>query len=235
MTFAGFWYSAARKVPAHPGRVGGVIVPRAIVVHTTDCMPGSFNGIVQRWSTEAGEQCAAHFIIGRSEIDGVVQFAPINKNANHAGGSRKVNGKLMPFHGNFVVGGVVIHPNTMTVGIELDCAGYLGRRKAGVDSYIHADSGSPVPAYDVQVDARGIGWHRVTDYQYAQLDLLLRDLESVLLPLSVDTTIAPNGAYAGNGVPWAAMPTARVVGHVTLDPNNKTDPGPFVLDWMRKR
>lgn len=44
--------------------------------------------------------------------------------------------------------------------------------------------------------------------------------------------VRPNGDYKANGVPWAKMEGA-IVGHATLDPTNKTDPGPFVTAWLK--
>lgn len=38
----GWWIQAMQK-PAHKGRIGGTIVPKAVVVHTTDMMTGTFN------------------------------------------------------------------------------------------------------------------------------------------------------------------------------------------------
>jgi N-acetyl-anhydromuramyl-L-alanine amidase AmpD len=48
-------------------------------------------------------------------------------------------------------------------------------------------------------------------------------------------TIASNGTYTDNGAKWAQLEHARIVGHVTLDPGNKTDPGPELIDWIKSR
>ncbi len=39
-----------------------------------------------------------------------------------------------------------------------------------------------------------------------------------------------------NGKPptWSAPPSSSLVGHVTLDPNRKTDPGPQMMSWLRE-
>lgn len=57
---------------------------------------------------------AAHFLIGRDAATGLIQLAPVTNNANHAGGSG---------HGNFVAGAQKWHPNSVSVGIEVHCAG----------------------------------------------------------------------------------------------------------------
>jgi hypothetical protein len=121
LTWDNGWWRSARRTPAHEGRLGKTIVPRAAVVHTTDMQPGTFKTIVRSWTTRGGVQGAyhcAHFLIGRTPEDGVVQFAQITRNANHAGG---------PGPGYFLVKdsrGLAqkVHPNTVAVGIELDCA-----------------------------------------------------------------------------------------------------------------
>jgi N-acetylmuramoyl-L-alanine amidase CwlA len=113
---SGGWWSIATRREAHRDHVGGAIAPFAVVVHTTDMTPESFDGLVHRWGTEVGEGNGAHFIIGRSEVQGVIQLVPINRNANHAGGEQS---------GSFVAGTQHWQPNHVAVGIELHCAGGL--------------------------------------------------------------------------------------------------------------
>lgn len=223
----GFWVHAT-KVPAHPGRVGPSIVPQTVVVHTTDCMPGSMSTIVRSWATAPGEGNGAHFIIGRDEKAGVVQLVPVTRNGNHAGGRPKHGWYKMP-------SGALIHPNTCSVGIELDCAGKLRWRPAYAAA-IHPDTGREIPMSDVYVDKLGYPWHVCTDWQLRTLCQLLTSLRQVLHPTPPGLTVQPDGEYVANGVAWAASPTWSpvIVGHATLDPVNKTDPGPQVLDYIRE-
>ena len=171
MTWTAGYYSGARRVDAHPGRVGGPIVPWAVVVHTTDMAPETFAALVSAWRTKPGVGDCSHFLIGRDAMEGVVQFVPIDRNSNSAGG---------PHHGVFVAGGIEWHPNTVSVGVELHCAGGV-QRIGGEWRLVEGGkpTGAPIPDLDVIPDpARpGRGWHRVTDYQYAQLETLLHELE----------------------------------------------------------
>lgn len=222
------WYYNAKGMPAHPGRLGATIAPKAIVVHTTDMYPGAFNALVKAWQSKPGKGNAAHFLIGRTEADGIVQFAPITRNANHAGG--------IPY-GKFREGSVDYHPNRVTVGIELDCAGRLKRDKSG--NWIYPDNGKRIDSADVFVDTRGGGWHMVTEYQRRALKELVNDLQPCLKPFKPGTFVVPTGEYKANGVPWAEpfprYPYSKnLVGHVTLDPERKSDPGPQVTAWMEK-
>jgi hypothetical protein len=235
VTVTGGWYDGARRVDAHPGRVGMTIDPEVIVVHTTDCMPGSMPAIVRSWSSVAGNGACAHFIIGRDAASGVVQLIPTNRNANHAGGSPKHGWYQVPHPIDPKFGPEHVHPNTIAIGIELDCAGYLGRplMMAGRKVWYHPDTRRAVA--DVDVDEHGRGWHRVTTYQYEALGRLIDELRRWIRLPRIGLTIAPNGGYQDNGVPWAAMTQSAVVGHATLDPTNKTDPGAFVMAWIRSR
>jgi len=195
-----------------------------VVVHTTDMYPGTFDALVRAWVTRPGRGNAAHFLIGRTEADGVVQFAPITRNANHAGG---------PTHGNWrTPSGALVHPNTMSVGIELDCAGKL---KLDSDGRAHYPAdGWLIPKGDVDWSGR-MPWHAVTGYQMENLRRLLLDLRAVLKPLESGWTVSPSGSYRDNGVsPWADPYGPHVVGHVSLDPVNKTDPGPQVMRALRE-
>lgn len=219
------WYLHAKQTPAHPGRVGGTILPKAVVVHTTDMHPSAHDDLVRAWSTKPGAGNGAHFLIGRTAVQGVKQLCPITRNANHAGGS---NG-----HGWWKTGaGKLIHPNTVSVGIEIDNAGKLRKTVRGL--WVHPDSGRIIPPEDVYLGPRGTGWHKVNDYQLFELSELLRNLESCLGDLPPGTRISPNGDPAANGVPWAAGTDIKVTGHVSLDPANKNDPGPQVIAWLKE-
>lgn len=222
----GWWAGAIRK-PAHAGRVGGAINPWAVVVHTTDMLPEEWAALVHAWTDKAADGACAHFLIGRTEQEGVVQFVPINRNGNHAGG---------PGHGVFDTESARdVHPNLVTVGIELHCAGGVrlvsGQWRLVEDGVAH---GQPLPASDVIPDPHrpGRGWHVVTDYQRFRLAALLGELELVLGPL-------PAGASSrsiGEQVPsWGVPKTARTVGHVSLDPAHRADPWPPTMDWLRAR
>lgn len=226
------WWDGARRVPAHVGRVGGAIRPFATVVHTTDMLPGELKALVNAWTTRAGEGACAHFLIGRDVQDGVVQFVPITRNGNHAGG---------PGHGVFAathVGGnsaTPLHPNVVSVGIEVHCAG--GVRLMGGEWRLVEDGlahGAPLPASDVIPDPQrpGRGWHVVTDYQREQLAILLADLELVLAPLPASCTTK---AFGEVPAPFTVLPSARVVTHAQLDPVHRADPWQPTCEWLAKR
>ncbi len=240
-SFVKGWYTGARQWPIHVKRLGGTIAPRVTVVHTTDMAPGTMAALLKRWAEVPGEGAGAHFVIGkqaagqesRVPTGGVVQLAPINRNGNHAGGSKLIDGKRVPSHGWFrTPAGKLLHPNSYAVGIELDNAGKLARQD-GV--WVHKDSGKVIPSSDVFLDARGRGWERVTDYQLLALGALLDALDATLERFEAGVTIVPNGSYAANGVPEASLPWVREVGHWTLDPTRKTDPGPQVDAWLELR
>jgi|JI10StandDraft_1071094.scaffolds.fasta_scaffold00795_31 N-acetyl-anhydromuramyl-L-alanine amidase AmpD len=218
----GCW-SAATQRAAFAGRIGGEINPFAVVVHTTDMTPETFDGLLHRWTTEKGDGTCAHFLIGRDATAGVVQLAPITRNANHAGG---------PGHGNFVAGDQTWHPNLVSVGIELHCAGGVhlvdGRWRLIEDG---RPTGLPIPEADVIRDPQrpGRAWHKVTEYQYNQLQQLLADLELVLAPL-------PDGCVARSvdePARYARFATGRVVAHASLDWHDRADPWPPTCDWLR--
>jgi len=213
------WLSSARREEIHSSRIGGPIKPWGVVVHTTDMVPNSFGALIKAWQASAGKGNGAHFLIGRDESQGVVQLAPVDRNGNHAGG---------PAHGWFTVAGRQIHPNSVTVGIEVHNAGKLrlveGQWRNDAGKVFDPDNVSPDPL-------RGdVGWHTPTPYQLEKLDALLRALASQLAP-------APPAGLVPNGVSpaWSAPPSGALVGHVTLDPNRKTDPGPAIMAWLRAR
>jgi hypothetical protein len=220
------WWSLARQLPAFASRIGGDITPFAVVVHTTDMVPGALDGLLHRWSTEAGSGDCAHFIIGRDATQGIVQLAPITKNANHAGGDG---------HGSFVApNNQKWHPNLVSVGIEVHCAG--GLYKVNGNWFLLENGvaqGPAIPDEDVIQDENRAdrAWHKVTDYQYEQLGALLDGLEDVLAPLPASCTassIEPPPA-------WGVFATGRVVGHVSLHASQRNDPWPATCNWIRSR
>lgn len=235
------WYFGARKFPIHPRRMGGEIEPCGVVDHTTDMMPGTMPALLKRWRNEQSNGAGAHFVLGRraptaAELMseefpscGLVQLTPIYRNGNHAGGNPSHGWVLYPREGKSPQ---QVHPNLVYIGIEIDCAGKLV--KSG-QAFIHTATGKVIPREDVFIDERGKPWHRVTEYQFEQLAQLHDEIEKVLKPFPAGTTVRPNGSYQLNGVSWGALPGVRFVGHVTLDPIRKTDPGPQVIAWLRER
>lgn len=220
----GWWTGAIRK-PAHPARVGGPIAPCVCVDHCTDMHPDDWPALIASWTGRAGEYACAHFVVGRTEQHGANQFVPITKNGNHAGGKTPPNG-----HGWFVDPahpGQLIHPNLIAVGIEFHCAGGMLRRIDGKwmfveDGVIH---GAPIPDEDVEPDPQrpGRGWHKLTAYQERIRAELHADLDAAMHPM-------PAGLRAvstGETVPtWGVPKSVRFLGHVTLDPTNRSDPWP---------
>ena len=223
--FSNGWWSLARQLPAFAGRIGANITPFAVVVHTTDMAPETWNTLLHSWTTQAGKGDCAHFIIGRDAASGIVQMAPITKNANHAGGSGQ---------GSFVAGRQTWRPNSVSVGIEVHCAGIV-KQKDGAWRLMEGTTpqGAAIPESDVVLDpARpGVGYHIVTDYQYEQLGLLLDGLETVLADL-------PDGCVAQSKEKppqYGVFPTGRRVGHVSLDAADRGDPWGPTCDWIRAR
>ncbi len=222
-TFNNGWWSAATRRDANAGRIGAAINPFAVVVHTTDMLPGEWNALLTSWTTTAGLGDCAHFLIGRDAAAGVIQLMSINNNGNHAGG---------PGHGQFVAGGQSWHPNEVSVGIEIHCAGQVrltdGAWRLWEDG---APRGAAIPAADVILDPdrAGYGWHQVTEYQYQQLRLLLDGLETVLQALPAGCVAQSIEAPPAYGI----FPTGRRVGHVSLDAANRGDPWTPTCDWVR--
>lgn len=229
MHWSSGWWSFANRAPVHPGRVGPMIRPCCTVVHTTDMLPEEWPALLKRWYESPGDGACAHFGIGRSSAEGCVQWVPIMRNGNHAGGGG---------HGVFMTAAAAttpIHPNTIAVGIEVHCAGGVhlvdGEWRLVENHKAH---GSPLPAADVIPDPirPGLGWHVVTDYQRKMLTQLLQDLELVLAPM-------PAGLVArstGEAVPsWGVPKSARVVGHVSLDPTHRSDPWPPQMQFLNAR
>lgn len=225
------WWSIATRRDAHPVRIGVPINPFAVVVHTTDMTPETFDTLIRSWTTTPGEKkrtgVGAHFVIGRTATDGVIQLMPITNLAAHAGGTG---------HGNFVAGQQHWHPNDVAVGIELHCAGGVKKHNG---SWRHFENNVPtgavIPDSDVIADPHpqrpGQGWHIVTEYQYEQLNALLDGLEATLDPM-------PVGCVATSGeqpLAWGSFPSGRIVGHVSLHAAQKSDPWPPTCDWLRAR
>jgi N-acetyl-anhydromuramyl-L-alanine amidase AmpD len=198
-------------------------VPFATVVHTTDQPSETWATLITNWTTTPGDGSCAHFAIGRTEADGVVQMISIDRNANHAGGDG---------HGSFVAGAQSWHPNLVSVGIELHSAG-AARQVDGVWRYVEdgAAQGQPIPDEEViaDPDRPGRGWHSVTAYQYAQLSALLDGLEAALAPLPAGCVAQSIEAPPAYGV----FPTGRIVGHVSLTAARRGDPWPPTCDWIR--
>jgi hypothetical protein len=214
-------------MPAHPGRVGGAIRPFSKVVHTTDMLPEEWPALLTAWTGRAGEGACAHFLLGRDEQHGVVQFVPITRNGNHAGG---------PGHGVYRVGGGIdLHPNLCAVGIEVHCAGgvvRLGDAWRLVEGKVA--HGSAIPDADVVPDPHrpGRGWHIVTDYQRRVLGELLDDLEPVLAPVPAGCVKV---AFGEVSPAYAVLPGCRVATHAELDPVHRADPWNPLCDWLRAR
>lgn len=212
------WWSLAAAKKMHAGRIGRGIVPKTLIVHTTDMRPGTFGALVSNWTTQPGRGNGAHFLIGKSAADGVVQFCPIHLNANHAGG---------PNPGGFrLPGGSIVNPNVCSVGVELDNA---GRLKKDAKGWYHPDSGYRFDAADVYVDEKGRGWEKVTEYQMVQLKLLWTALKMTLKPWPAGSAVAPNATYASQGASYAEAASPALIGHASTNPINKSDPGPQVM------
>lgn len=217
------WWTLATAKPMHTKRLGRGIIPKTLIVHTTDCKPGTFATIVKSWTTTPGKGNGAHFIIGKTEKDGVVQFAPIMVNANHAGGPN-CGGIKLP-------GGAIVNPNACSVGVELDNA---GRLKKDTKGWYHPDTGYRFSAEDVFVDEKGRGWEKLTQYQEDTLYSLWNALKSTLSVWPWGTTVAPNDSYEKHSSTWAKSNKPSLIGHASTNPINKTDPGPQVMEIINK-
>lgn len=232
MTWTSGWWSGARKVQLHPGRMGGIIMPFGAVVHSTDIHPDDWSGLLHGYATQPARGNAAHFGLGRTPEQGEIQWAPITRNANHAGGSS---------HGVYMVNGVAYHPNLVTVSIEVHNAGGLrlvdgawrwGESPGSGKPWV--PHGAAFPVEDVEPDPirPGRGWHKPTAYQLERLKTLLDELEQVLNPLPVG---AKTEARGKEQVPkWGIPRTARRVGHVSLDPDNRSDPWPLIMAFVNQ-
>lgn len=230
------WLWGARKCVLHSGRMGGKCNAAGCVVHSTDTF-GGMAAILETWATTPGKGNAAHFLVGRRAATpkeltgehwpsaGLVQMAPVYRNANHAGGP-------LNSHGWIVKGTTKMHPNSWYVGIEVDNAGGLIRK--GLD-YIHKDSGKVMPLDQVYVDASGRGWHKYTAYQFEQVGVIIDAVLSLGNTFPAGSVLVSNGTYLANGVPWAKINELRVMTHAALDPQRKTDPGAEMTAWLNAR
>lgn len=235
--WAGGRYLGAKWSPIHPGRVGGAIRPWATVVHTTDMAPESFGSLLRAWKASAGRGAGAHFLLGRDASQGLHQLADVGVNGNHAGGK--------PAHGWIAVGGKMLHPNRVTVGIEVHCAGRLILDSAGRwrrwtrEAGRTVPTGAPIPAADVEPDPvhKDRGWHLPTPYQLVELEALLRALGEcpvmVPAPAASQWRVAPSGPeHMPTWAPSVVIGGRPVLGHVTLDPARKSDPGLVLSRWL---
>jgi len=227
---AGLW-RGSRYASANPSRVGALIDPEFVVEHTTDMHPDGWNALVTAWTMTPGNGACAHFLIGRTPEQGVVQFVPITRNANHAGGTT---------HGWFVIKGVRSHPNLKAIGIEIHCAGRL-RMSDGVWRWGENDGngwvakGAAIPDAEVEPITPSTGFHLPTAYQIAMLTRLEFDLAAMLRPLTDrNWLLIPNPP--DHWPAWAKplRPMVPVLGHVHLDPTNREDPGPALCERISK-
>ncbi|TXH41010.1 MAG: N-acetylmuramoyl-L-alanine amidase [Desulfurellales bacterium] len=231
------WSPSAIRREMHQIRIGPPRTLRAVVVHTTDMSPRSFDALVKSWTTTPGE-CArrgvgAHFLIGRTPEQGVVQLASVLNKTAHAGG--KSAGYWL-LHDPAEEQGSSINPNDIAVGIEVHNAGEL-RRVNGRWCQVERINGKPVagkwtcPDEDVEVDSRlpTRGWHKTTQYQLEVLGPLLQMLDRTMPPLPIGSIARPR---TGECALWQQTQSARVVGHCSLDPTRKSDPWPPLMRWL---
>lgn len=219
------WYRYAVRWPMHHARVGQVINPFSIAVHTTDMLDGhrSFEGLMDRWKSLPGKGNGAHFAIGRNEQQGFRQLCSIWNNSNCIGG---------PTGGSFRSGSKLTIANLCTVNIEVHNAGELHMR-AGQWRLIEKDKtgvrvpvGLAVPADQVvpnRVNPQR-GFHLPTQWQMQMLHQLMTALDSVLPPIGSARAVPKIGKVST----WADRQNPRVVFHATLDPSRKSDPWPLI-------
>lgn len=218
-----------KQRPAHSGRIGGTITPRAFVVHTTDMLPGTDTPLVKAWQRSAGAGNAAHLLIGRDPSIGVVQFVPLNRNANHAGG---------PSYGT--IDGE--HPNRCTIGIELSAAGMLklGKDEKGDIHWVYDDNGNQrilfphdSPEVIVHPGNHNYGFQILSQYQIDTLRQVMYAITAwnQFKPFKPDVKVTSG---RGERPPsWATVTDPLVVGHITLDPSRKSDPGVSGMEFVR--
>lgn len=222
------WYNAAKKRPAHRNRVGKPIKPRAVVVHTTDMHLQTYGGLLNAWGSNPGKGNAAHFVIGRTPEQGITQLVSCAANSNHAGGS--LCGAFLPPTSK------PVHPNAYSIGIEIHNPGEL---RSTADGFVQ-----PRATLALQLDritepvrlkpGSNVWWLPPTQYQLDTLSTLLRAIAvwpgfaacPSVTELRIDGTEAPKS--------WARVIDPVCLGHATINPSRKTDPGPILMDWVRE-
>jgi N-acetyl-anhydromuramyl-L-alanine amidase AmpD len=220
------WWKYAQRAPLHHARVGQVINPFSIAVHSTDILDGhrSFEGLLHRWQALPGKGNGAHFLIGRTEAQGLHQLCTILRNANHIGG--ETGGSFRGASGKLTIA------NLCTVGIEVHNAGQLELRN-GAWRLIERDNrgicvpvGLAVPPDQVAPDRVNPrrGYHLPTQWQMQKLHELMTALDAVLPPIGATKPVPKLGKVST----WADRRNPRVVFHATLDPSRKSDPWPLI-------
>lgn len=253
----------ARWAPAHPGRVGRAIRPWAVVVHATAMHADTFDALVRGWQARPGAGNAAHFIVGRTAAQGTVQVVDVGRNGNHAGGKAHGwftlgEGKVTVTHGDKTERlPNLIHPNVASIGIEVHNAGEVRRINGEWRCGDYAPggwkpSGAPLHPDDVEATNATRGWHRPTEWQLAELGRLLEALKLCPAMSLMSSFIGQRWGVQPNGTPppWAPSLTAYVdgddaptedarilpiVGHCTLDPRDRSDPGLPISRWLAER
>lgn len=202
-------------VQAHSGRMGGKISPSVVIWHDTDMRPNSGPALVRYWHVNPGAGNCAHFVI--YEDGKIIQCVPVNRNANHAGGPGflRIN--------NY-------HPNSVSIGIELCNPGKLRVRDY---KYYCQDGGGEYPAKGVDTVT---AW---APYTPAQLESAAW-LASSVLPYCVTLGSKSETVVVGSGTTAKRYPRYGL-GHMHVNPTNKTDPGPLLdlarlhsMTWERK-
>lgn len=219
------WHRRARRVDAHPGRVGRAIRPWAVVLHETAMHPDSEQALVRRTARVAGAGNCYHFLVGRA--GDLTQLVSITRNANHAGG---------PGHGWIASGRRQYHPNLVSVGIEVHSAGRVDLvdgqwRTLGRDGL---PVGRPIPYAEVEVDRRRTsrGVQRPTPAQVDAVDTLLRELTEVLDPAPEGTLRADRLVHPMYSLGRARLP---IFTHRELDPDRRSDPSEPLIEALRLR
>lgn len=220
------WLKNIEHTPMHAERMGAVINPFSIAVNSTDVLDNhrSFTGLMRRWQALAGDGNGSHFIIGRSEAQGMYQLCSILRDAKHlneatCGFFRDIGGKMTP-------------ANLCTVGIVVHNAGQLEMRNGvwrllerGGDG-VRIPVGLDIPAIEVSTDPINSrrGYHLPTLWQLEKLQLLIRTLDAALPPIGSAKAVPRMGVIRS----WADRRNARVVFHAALDPTRTSGPWPLI-------